>query len=137
MLSSVGMSEDLHMNGHLSHSILHPRAWQDRDGSQTKHRPRPHIPLLLLLVQFPIDNHSMDLFPPLYQFLNNIHQEELKCGTLASFMLVSWSGSDRQSCYEGVTNKLCTGQTASITAVISQIYRSSEGTKTAFLKIFQ
>lgn len=26
VLSSVGVSEDLHMNGHLSHSIVHPRA---------------------------------------------------------------------------------------------------------------
>lgn len=26
VLSSVGVSEDLHVNGHLSHGVVHPRA---------------------------------------------------------------------------------------------------------------
>lgn len=30
VLSGVGMSENLHMDGHLSHSVVHPGAWWDR-----------------------------------------------------------------------------------------------------------
>lgn len=31
VLSSVGVSENLYMDGHLSHGIVHPRAWQETE----------------------------------------------------------------------------------------------------------
>lgn len=35
VLSGVRVSENLHMDGHFSYSIVHPRAWQDRTKSKS------------------------------------------------------------------------------------------------------
>lgn len=35
VLSGVRVSENLHMDGHFSYSIVHPRAWRDRTKSKS------------------------------------------------------------------------------------------------------
>lgn len=89
VLSGVGVSENLHMDGHLSHGIVHPRAWRGKQRteglvsasecvhmrllSQTKHRHRP--------LRLPFTNS-----PP--------HFERLKTNSISIWLLEHWNGFD-------------------------------------------